>query len=87
VATPAVYRTWDELGGPRSDGPNDLEAPALIVEPRLDEWRRRIAEALGGGATPILAGSGATWFVDGARPELAAALPEADVVVTRTDRP
>jgi len=87
VATPAVYRTWDELGGPRSDGPNDLEAPALVVEPRLDEWRRRIAEALGGGATPILAGSGATWFVDGARPELAAALPEADVVVTRTDRP
>jgi 4-diphosphocytidyl-2-C-methyl-D-erythritol kinase len=87
VATPAVYRAWDELGGPRSDGPNDLEAPALVVEPRLEDWKQRIAEALGDGATPILAGSGATWFVDGARPDLAAALPEANVVVTRTDRP
>src|SRR3954454_25185770 len=25
VSTPAVYRAWDSLGGPVSDGPNDLE--------------------------------------------------------------
>ena len=36
-STPAVYRAWDELGGPRADGPNDLEPAALAVEPRLAE--------------------------------------------------
>jgi 4-diphosphocytidyl-2-C-methyl-D-erythritol kinase len=84
-STPAVYRAWDELGGPRADGPNDLEPAALAVEPRLARWRDRIAEAAQ--VSPSLAGSGSTWFVDGARPELAAALPDALVVVTRTDRP
>ena len=34
-STPAVYRAWDELGGPHADGPNDLEPAALVVEPRL----------------------------------------------------
>ena len=63
VSTPAVYRRWDELGGPRADGPNDLEPAALRVEPRLAEWRDRFAAATG--ATPVLAGSGATWFVAG----------------------
>ncbi len=81
-STPAVYRAWDDLGGPRSDGPNDLEPAAVVVEPRLVEWRDRIREAVG--IAPCLAGSGSTWFVDGAHPDLAAALPEAAVVVTRT---
>lgn len=63
VSTPAVYRAWDELGGPHADGPNDLEPAALAVEPRLVEWRDRLAAATG--ATPVLAGSGATWFVEG----------------------
>jgi 4-diphosphocytidyl-2-C-methyl-D-erythritol kinase len=62
--TAAVYRRWDELGGPRSDGSNDLEPAALDVEPRLREWRDRLGAATG--QEPMLAGSGATWFVEGA---------------------
>ena len=64
VSTPAVYRAWDALGGPTGDGPNDLEPAALIVEPRLIEWQDRLGELTG--HTPILAGSGSTWFVEGA---------------------
>ena len=65
VATPAVYRAWDSLGGPQaSDGSaNDLEAAALVVAPALAEWRDRLAAATG--ARPQLAGSGGTWFVEG----------------------
>lgn len=63
VFTPAVYRAWDDLGGPRADGPNDLEPAALAVAPRLAEWRDRLGDLTG--ATPVLAGSGATWFVEG----------------------
>jgi len=66
-ATPAVYRAWDELGGPRAEGPNDLEPAALAVEPELARWRDRLGDATG--ATPVLAGSGSTWFVAGAFPE------------------
>src|SRR5205807_10542471 len=35
VSTLAVYRMWDQLGGPVADGPNDLEPAALAVEPGL----------------------------------------------------
>lgn len=66
VSTPAVYQAWDRLGGPRADGPNDLEPAALAVEPRLAEWRDRLGEA--SGRMPVLAGSGSTWFVEGAYP-------------------
>ena len=66
VSTPAVYRAWDDLGGPVADGPNDLEPAALAVEPRLARWRDRLGEATG--RTPVLAGSGATWWVPGAFP-------------------
>jgi 4-diphosphocytidyl-2-C-methyl-D-erythritol kinase len=61
-----VYRAWDDLGGRAADGPNDLEPAALTVEPRLAEWRDRLAAATG--AVPRLAGSGSTWFVDGEFP-------------------
>ena len=84
VSTPAAYRAWDELGGPTADGPNDLEPAALVVEPRLAEWRDRIAEAAG--QRPVLAGSGATWFLPGHH-AIADALPDAMVALTRTDRP
>jgi 4-diphosphocytidyl-2-C-methyl-D-erythritol kinase len=85
VATPVVYQAWDALGAPRVDGPNDLEPAAVAAFPELVRWRDRIREAAG--RAPTLAGSGATWFVEGAEPTLAEALPEAFVVVTRTDRP
>jgi 4-diphosphocytidyl-2-C-methyl-D-erythritol kinase len=65
-STPAVYAAWDALGGPTGDGPNDLEAAALEVEPRLAQWRDHLAEATG--CVPVLAGSGSTWFVHGEHP-------------------
>jgi 4-diphosphocytidyl-2-C-methyl-D-erythritol kinase len=66
VSTRLVYLAWDRLGGTGSDGPNDLEAAALHVEPRLAAWRDRLGSATG--RTPVLAGSGSTWFVPGAYP-------------------
>ena len=78
VSTPAVYKAWDSLGGPTADGPNDLEPAALRVEPRLGTYRDRLGELTG--QTPILAGSGSTWFVRGSY--------DGDgLVQTRTDRP
>jgi len=71
---------------------NDLEAAALAVEPGLARWRDAWAEATG--LTPRLAGSGSTWFLEEARPDLAGPFPNPAgsglpgyVVVTRTDRP
>ena len=78
VPTAAVYQAWDGLGGVTADD-NDLTPAALRVEPRLAAWRDRLGEATG--ATPVLAGSGGTWFVEGAFPDVPGA------VVTRTDRP
>jgi len=66
VSTPRVYAAWDDLGGPIAAGPNDLEAAALEVEPRLAAWRDRFGDATG--QTPVLAGSGSTWFVEGSFP-------------------
>ena len=93
VSTAAVYKAWDSIShalsvapNPDTDRVNDLEAAAIIVEPRLALWRNQIA--LAAGVMPSLAGSGATWWMYGARPELAAvfarSLPEATVVVTKT---
>jgi 4-diphosphocytidyl-2-C-methyl-D-erythritol kinase len=65
-STPAVYAAWDALGGPRAPGPNDLEGAALRVEPRLARWRDELGEATG--CTPVLAGSGSTYFVAGSHP-------------------
>lgn len=62
VSTPAVYRMWDELGGPRHER-NDLTDAALAVEPELASWRDALGDATG--LEPILAGSGGTWFVEG----------------------
>jgi 4-diphosphocytidyl-2-C-methyl-D-erythritol kinase len=62
----AVYKKWDELGGPTGDNGNDLEPAALAVEPRLVAYRDQLAAATG--QRPRLAGSGSTWFVAGAYP-------------------
>ena len=78
VSTAAVYEAWDALGGPAAKGSNDLEPAALSVEPRLAQWRDLLGDA--SGRTPVLAGSGSTWFVEGA-------FPGEGRVVTRTDRP
>ena len=66
VSSAEAYRAWDSLGGPAGAHGNDLEAAALAVEPRLVEWRDRLAEV--SGCVPRLAGSGSTWFVEGAYP-------------------
>lgn len=78
-STPAVYRAWDDLGGPVGAHGNDLEPAALVVEPRLADWRDRFADAAG--QQPRLAGSGSTWFVEGAVPG------EGRVVVRTTPAP
>ena len=78
VFTPAVYKAWDELGGPTGDGVNDLEPAALAVEPRLARWRDTLGDATG--QTPVLAGSGSTWFVEGT-------FEGPGFVPVRTDRP
>lgn len=84
VPTPAAYRAWDELGGPTAPGPNDLEPAALRVEPELARWRDRIGELTG--RTPVLAGSGATWFVHGEHSNALAALGNegAGIIAART---
>ncbi|MFN7148413.1 MAG: 4-(cytidine 5'-diphospho)-2-C-methyl-D-erythritol kinase [Microthrixaceae bacterium] len=63
-STPVVYRRWDELGAPRGDHGNDLEPAALSAYPELEAHRQRFAERTG--ERPRLAGSGSTWFVEGA---------------------
>ena len=66
VPTAEVYRRWDGLGGPIGDNGNDLEPAALATVPLLARWRDELAEATG--RRPRLAGSGGTWFVEGAFP-------------------
>ena len=46
-STPAVYRAWDDLGGPTADGPNDLEPAALVVAPELARYRDQLGDATG----------------------------------------
>ena len=84
VSTPAVYRAWDALGGPTAHGDNDLEPAAILVVPELARWRDLIGDACG--HTPILAGSGSTWFVHGEHNNALAALGNegAEIVAART---
>lgn len=81
VSSPFVYQAWDQLGGPRSDGDNDLEPAAVFAFTALVRWRDRIREAAG--VAPTLAGSGATWFLRGHH-DLDEAFPDALVVRTAT---
>lgn len=64
--TPAVYRKWDELGGPVGENGNDLEPAALAIAPELAVARDQLGDATG--QTPRLAGSGSSWFVEGSYP-------------------
>ena len=72
-STPAVYAAWDRLGGPSGDHGNDLEPAALAVEPELATWRDALEDATG--LRPRLAGSGSTWFVEGAFPGAGRVVP------------
>jgi 4-diphosphocytidyl-2-C-methyl-D-erythritol kinase len=65
-STVAVFTAWDALGGPEGDGANDLEPAALVVAPELAKWRDELGETTG--RSPVLAGSGSSWFVEGAFP-------------------
>lgn len=65
-STPTVYREWDRLGAPTGENGNDLEPAALSAYPDLGRWRDELAGATG--IRPRLAGSGSTWFVEGAHP-------------------
>jgi len=84
VSTPAAYAAWDALGSATHHGPNDLEPAAIRVVPELARWRQAIADACG--QPPVLAGSGATWFVHGEHSNAFAGLCDegAEVVVART---
>jgi len=64
VATPQVYRAYDELvaSGERPSGTNHLEAAARRVEPRL---ARLLDWARANYGDAHLAGSGSTIFVEG----------------------
>jgi 4-diphosphocytidyl-2-C-methyl-D-erythritol kinase len=79
VSTPSAYRAWDALGGPTAEGPNDLEPAAIAVEPELARWRDLIGDA--SGQTPVLAGSGATWFVHGEHSNALATLSDEGAVI------
>ena len=83
VPTMEVYGAWDGLDGPVGDTGNDLEPAALVVEPGLAMWRDQLAEATG--QVPRLAGSGSTWFVEGAFAGVK--VPGAQVVVAATVPP
>jgi 4-diphosphocytidyl-2-C-methyl-D-erythritol kinase len=76
ISTPAVYRAWDDLGGPASERAvappsavahlvealvNDLEPAAEHVEPRLAPFRADLEAAAG--APALLAGSGSACFL------------------------
>jgi len=68
IATAAVYRAYDLIGnGAGRSKENDLEAAALMVEPRLSSWRDLVEEATG--RYPVLAGSGSSLFVECAQDE------------------
>ena len=81
-STPAVYAAWDALGGRSTDAVNDLEEAAISVNPVLGVWRDRIAELAG--ATPTLAGSGATWFLEGRHGDALAGLTDEGARVVET---
>jgi 4-diphosphocytidyl-2-C-methyl-D-erythritol kinase len=53
VSTRDVYARWDEVGG---EGVNHLTRPALAVEPRLEDFARRLGEGW------RMTGSGSAFF-------------------------
>ncbi len=65
VSTPAVYRAWDDLGQP-SDGPATERSRGRGDRRRTRTWRVGATSSTNASVdAPTLAGSGATWFVEG----------------------
>ena len=81
-STPEVYAAWDARGGPTGDGPNDLERAAIAVTPDLARWRDAIHDRCG--VVPVLAGSGATWFLVGRHGDALAGLTDEGARVVET---
>lgn len=67
VSTMDVYKTFD-LVGPGGHSLNDLELAAVTCEPRLADSKRILADI--SGREPTMAGSGATFFVNGSFDDL-----------------
>ena len=82
VSTPAVYREWDAMGGPKGPHGNDLEPAAVSAFPDLGIWRDRVESAIG--STLHLAGSGSTWFADGHVHQGLDQIPDVQVVYATT---
>ena len=61
--------------------PTTSNRPRSSVEPALAHWRDRIEEL--SGVVPVLAGSGATWFLPGRRDDVLAALRAEGATVDR----
>jgi 4-diphosphocytidyl-2-C-methyl-D-erythritol kinase len=89
LSTPDVYRTWDDLRGPRAKRTipsprrvapllpelvNDLEPAAERLEPRLVEFRAALEAATGSPA--LLAGSGSAYVVPVSDPRALPSLVE-----------
>ena len=96
VSTPAVYRAWDDLGGPAGEGGNDLEPAALVVVPELARWRDRIRDVAGVGPEPgrqrrvVVRRGGASGPARGAGRRVRRGLTHGTGLtwrLTRTDRP
>jgi 4-diphosphocytidyl-2C-methyl-D-erythritol kinase len=63
VASAAVYAAFDEIGESHGTSvSNHLEPAAIAVEPRLARWRDFLREI--GERTPVLAGSGSSYFFE-----------------------
>ncbi len=82
VSTPAVYREWDAMGGPKGPNGNDLEPAAVNAFPELGKWRDRVESATG--STLYLAGSGSTWFAYGHVHQGLDQIPDVQVVYATT---
>src|SRR3954465_12130257 len=89
ISTPAVYRAWDDLGGPA--GPRTIPAPAAVshlvdelandlepaaerVEPQLAPFRSALEAAAGAPALPP--GSGSACWIPFEDPEAGRAAAE-----------
>ncbi len=103
VSTPDVYSKWDELYGQqsfeneddfhfdvvKSRFQNDLEQAALAVQPKLLAWKNLLASLTN--SKPIMAGSGSSFFVEGAFKQLEGPIrlpggegPSGKVIIART---